>query len=146
MHYRTMLDTDYDAIYALWMSSKNMGFNNLDDSREGIARFLRRNPTTNFVALEGERLAGVVLAGQDGRRGHVYHMAVAEDFRRRGVGTALLNRCLDALKAEGINKVALLVFKYNDAGNAFWAKQGFVVREDVAYRNKELTKLIRIDT
>ena len=146
MHYRIMRESDYDAIYALWMSSPNMGFNNLDDSREGVARFLRRNPDTSFVACEGDRLAGVVLAGHDGRRGYIYHMAVAEDFRRRGVGTALLNRCLDALKAEGINKVALLVFRYNQAGNAFWEKQGFIVREDVAYRNRELVEMIRIDT
>lgn len=143
---RPMRPGDYDAVYALWMSSPNMGFNNLDDSREGIGRFLRRNPDTCLVATSGGDLAGVILAGQDGRRGYIYHMAVAEPCRRMGVGTALLDRCLDALKKEGIHKVALLVFKYNAAGNAFWEKQGFTVREDVAYRNRELNKLIRIDT
>ena len=146
MTIRTMSIADYDAVYALWMSCKNMGFNNLDDSREGIARLLRRNPGTSFVALEDDRLAGVILSGQDGRRGYIYHMAVAEDFRRRGVATALLDRCLEALRAEGINKVALLVFRYNDAGNAFWEKQGFTERTDVAYRNRELVELVRIDT
>ena len=146
MTIRTMTIADYDAVYALWMSCKNMGFNNLDDSREGIARLLKRNPATSFVALENDRLAGVILAGQDGRRGYIYHMAVAEDFRRRGVATALLDRCLEALKTEGINKVALLVFRYNDAGNTFWEKQGFTERTDVAYRNRELVELIRIDT
>ena len=146
MTIRTMTIADYDAVYALWMSCKNMGFNNLDDSREGIARLLKRNPATSFVALENDRLAGVILSGQDGRRGYIYHMAVAEDFRRRGVATALLDRCLTALKAEGINKVALLVFRYNDAGNAFWEKQGFTERTDVAYRNRELVELVRIDT
>jgi ribosomal protein S18 acetylase RimI-like enzyme len=146
MTIRPMTLADYDAVYALWMSCRNMGFNNLDDSREGIARLLRRNPTTSFVAVEDDRLAGVILAGQDGRRGYIYHMAVAEDFRRRGVATALLDRCLEALRAEGINKVALLVFRYNDAGNAFWEKQGFTERKDVAYRNRELVELIRIDT
>ena len=143
---RPMRPEDYDAVYALWMSSPNMGFNNLDDSREGIERLLRRNPTTCFVAVEGDALAGVVLSGQDGRRGYIYHMAVGAPWQRRGVGTALLNRTLEAMKAEGINKVALLVFKYNEAGNAFWEEQGFTVREDVAYRNRELTHLIRIDT
>ena len=146
MTIRTMTIADYDAVYALWMSCKNMGFNNLDDSREGIARLLRRNPTTSFVAVEDDRRAGVILSGQDGRRGYIYHMAVAEDFRRRGVATALLDRCLTALKAEGINKVALLVFRYNDAGNAFWENQGFTERKDVAYRNRELVELVRIDT
>ena len=146
MTIRTMSIADYDAVYALWMSCKNMGFNNLDDSREGIARLLKRNPTTSFVAVEDDRLAGVILSGQDGRRGYIYHMAVAEDFRRRGVATALLDRCLEALRAEGINKVALLVFRYNDVGNAFWENQGFTERTDVAYRNRELVELVRIDT
>lgn len=88
----------------------------------------------------------MILAGQDGRRGYIYHMAVAEDWRRRGVGAALVERCLAALRADGINKVALLVFRYNDAGNAFWEKQGFSLREDVNYRNRALAALVRIDT
>ena len=146
MTIRPFVPGDYDAVYALWMSCKNMGFNNLDDSREGIERFLRRNPTTSFVAEEGGRLLGVILAGHDGRRGYIYHMSVAEDQRRKGLGSRLVESALVALKAEGINKVALLVFHRNEAGNAFWEKQGFTLREDVAYRNRALTELIRIDT
>ena len=146
MTIREMTIGDYDAVRALWMSCKNMGFNTLDDSREGIERLLMRNPGVCFVAKDGDALAGVILAGQDGRRGYVYHMSVAEAYRRRGVGSALVGKCLAALKAEGINKVALLVFKYNDAGNAFWERQGFTLREDVNYRNRALAELVRIDT
>ncbi len=146
MEIRVMDIVDYDQVYALWMNSKNMGFNNLDDSREGIERLLRRNPHTSFVAMDGDTLAGVILSGQDGRRGYIYHMSVAEAYRRQGIGTELVNRCLSALKAEGINKVALLVFNRNEAGNAFWEAQGFTVRNDIAYRNKALAELIRIDT
>ena len=146
MKIRLMTLADYDRVYALWMASPNMGFNDLDDSREGIGRLLRRNPNTCFVAEEGGALAGAILAGQDGRRGYIYHMAVAKPFRRRGVGSALAEKCLAALRAEGINKVALLVFKYNDAGNAFWEKQGFALREDVNYRNRALAELVRVDT
>lgn len=146
MEFRVMDIQDCDQVYALWMSCKNMGFNNLDDSREGIERLLRRNPHTSFVAMDGDTLAGVILSGQDGRRGYIYHMSVAEAYRRQGIGTELVNRCLSALKAEGINKVALLVFNRNEAGNAFWEAQGFTVRNDIAYRNKALTELIRIDT
>ena len=146
MDIRAMTIQDYDLVYALWMNSKNMGFNNLDDSREGVERLLRRNPNTSFVAMDGDALAGVILSGQDGRRGYIYHMCVAEAYRRQGLGSELVIRCLAALKAEGINKAALLVFNRNEAGNAFWEAQGFAVRSDVAYRNKELTKLIRIDT
>lgn len=143
---RVMDIADYDKVYALWMSCKNMGFNNLDDSREGIEKYLKRNPATSFIAERDGAVVGVILAGHDGRRGFIHHMAVAEDCRRQGVAADLLDHALKALKAEGINKVALLVFKRNEAGNAFWESQGFTVREDVAYRNKALTEIIRIDT
>ncbi|MBR3018853.1 MAG: GNAT family N-acetyltransferase [Clostridia bacterium] len=146
MKIRVMNIQDYDQVYALWMSCKNMGFNNLDDSREGIAKLLRRNPNTSFVAMDGDTLAGVILSGEDGRRGYIYHMSVSEAYRRQGIGAQLVKRCLEALKAEGINKAALLVFNRNEAGNAFWEAQGFTVRSDVAYRNKALTELVRIDT
>ncbi|MCR4886318.1 MAG: GNAT family N-acetyltransferase [Clostridiales bacterium] len=146
MTIRKMTVQDYDKVYALWMSCKNMGFNDVDDSRAGIEKFLRRNPDTSFVAEENGQIAGVVLGGQDGRRGYIYHLSVAETCRRRGVGRQLVSRCLEAMKEEGIAKVALLVFKRNEAGNAFWESQGFFVREDVAYRNRELLKLTRIDT
>ena len=145
-HIRTMTIDDYDRIYVLWMSCRNMGFNNLDDSREGINKFLTRNPGTSFVAEAEDRLIGTVLAGHDGRRGYIYHMAVAEDFRRQGIAAKLLERSLAALKEEGIHKAALLVFNRNEAGNGFWESQGFSSREDVTYRNKTLTEFVRIDT
>lgn len=146
MKIRVMNISDYEKVYALWMSCKNMGFNNLDDSKEGIEKFLKRNPDTSFVAVEDNAVVGIVLAGHDGRRGYVYHMSVAENYRKQGIGTQLMSHCEDALKREGINKAALLVFNRNEAGNAFWEKQGFTVREDVAYRNKALAEIVRIDT
>ena len=146
MTIRLMTIDDYDRVYALWMSCKNMGFNDLDDARDGIDKYLRRNPNTCFLALEGEALMGVILAGHDGRRGFIHHMAVGEAYRHRGVGTALVETALDALKAEGIHKVALLVFKYNEAGNAFWERMGFTIREDLNYRNRALAEMTRIDT
>ena len=146
MNIRRMTMDDYDRIYALWMSCKNMGFNDKDDSREGIGKYLRRNPDTCFVADRDGEIVGVILAGHDGRRGFIHHLAVREDCRRQGIGERLVARGLEALKAEGINKGALLVFRRNEAGNAFWEKQGFPAREDVAYRNRALTELIRIDT
>ena len=143
---RVMNTEDYDRVYALWMSCKNMGFNNLDDSRQGIEKYLKRNPSTCFVAEQVDAIVGVVLAGHDGRRGFIHHMAVAEHCRRQGIAADLLDQALAALKEEGINKAALLVFNRNEAGNAFWERQGFTARDDVTYRNKELTEMIRIDT
>ena len=143
---RVMNTEDYDRVYALWMSCKNMGFNNLDDSRQGIEKYLKRNPSTCFVAEQDDAIVGVILAGHDGRRGFIHHMAVAEHCRRQGIAADLLDQALAALKEEGINKAALLVFNRNEAGNAFWERQGFTARDDVTYRNKTLTEMIRIDT
>jgi len=146
MRIRPMTLADYDRVYALWMSCRGMSLNNLDDSREGIGRFLRRNPNTNVVAEVGGDLAGVILCGQDGRRGYIYHTAVSPAYRRRGVGTALVEACLGALRAEGIHKVALVAFSANADGNAFWARMGFELREDLSYRNRTLTEMVRTET
>ena len=146
MQIRTMTIADYEKVYALWMSCKNMGFNDIDDSKEGIARFLERNPNTSFVAIENDELLGIILGGHDGRRGYIYHMSIAENHRKKGIGSALVEKCLESFKNENISKVALLVFKYNEVGNAFWEKQGFILREDINYRNIGLRELIRIDT
>lgn len=146
MQIRTMTIADYEKVYALWMSCKNMGFNDIDDSKEGIARFLERNPNTSFVAIENDELLGIILGGHDGRRGYIYHMSVAENHRKKGIGSSLVEKCLESFKNEKISKVALLVFKYNETGNAFWEKQGFILREDINYRNIGLRELVRIDT
>jgi ribosomal protein S18 acetylase RimI-like enzyme len=98
------------------------------------------------LAVKGEDVVGVVLSGHDGRRGFIHHMAVTEEYRYQGIASNLLDHALSALEAEGINKVALLVFNHNDARNAFWEKQGFTVRDDVTYRNRVLTEMVRIDT
>ena len=137
---------DYDAVYDLWLHTTGMGLNTADDSREGIAAYLRRNPTTCFTAKEGDRLLGAILAGHDGRRGYISHTAVREDAQRQGVGTALVEAVLEALQAEGIRKVALVVFARNEKCNAFWEKLGFTGRDDLVYRNKALAELVRIDT
>ena len=132
---RVMTIDDYEKVYALWMSC-----------REGIAKYLKRNPSTCFVAECGDSIVGVIFSGHDGRRGFIHHLAVAEDCRRQGIATELLECAVSSLAAEGINKVALLVFNRNDAGNAFWEKNGFTSREDLVYRNKALVEMVRIDT
>lgn len=144
--YRIMTIDDYDKVYALWMSCRNMGFNNLDDSREGIGKYLKRNPSTCFVAVKEQSVVGVILSGHDGRRGFIHHLAVSEECRRQQIATNLVKYALSALQSEGINKVALLAFNYNEAGNAFWENQGFTARSDVTYRNKALVEMVRIDT
>lgn len=141
---RPMQISDHKALYALWLACGN-GLNNLDDSVEGIGRYLKRNPNTSFVAEDNGKLVGAVLAGHDGRRGYIQHMSVDASCRRRGIGSKLLRVCLDAMKQEGIHKVALVAFKKNQTGNAFWERQGFALREDLNYRNFALTDMIRFD-
>lgn len=143
---REMGISDYDKVYALWLSCKGMGLNDIDDSKEGIGRFLERNPGTCFVAEEGNELLGAIMSGNDGRRGYIYHTAVSPDYRRKGIARALVNAALAALRALGISKTAMVVFGKNSEGNAFWESMGFTVRNDLVYRNRALTEMIRIDT
>lgn len=144
-----MTVSDYDNVYALWLSCKGMGLNDIDDSREGIARFLERNPHTCFIAETDDPspvTTGVIMAGNDGRRGYIYHTAVHEDFRRQGIAAALVKKALEALKDLGISKTALLVFERNSAANDFWEAMGFEERRDILYRNRALTEIKRFDT
>ena len=137
---------DYEQVWNLWINIKGMGLNNLDDSKEGIERFLKRNPTTCFVARDNDKIIGVIMAGHDGRRGFIYHTAVLEEKRKQGIAGKLLASAMKALQTEGIKKVALVVFEKNELGNSFWEKEGFTVRNDLVYRNKALADLKRIDT
>ena len=143
---RIMTIDDYDQVYALWANTPGLGLNNLDDSREGIAKYLGRNPDTCFVAEKNARIVGAILSGHDGRRGTISHTAVAQSEQRQGIGAALVDAAMSALKSEGIHKVNLVVFAANEKGNAFWEKQGFTAREDLVYRNKAISDLTRIDT
>ena len=133
MELRTMVPGDYDKVYALWKSIKGFGIRSVDDSREGIEAFLKRNPTTSVVAIENNEVVGSILCGYDGRYGYMYHVCVKEELRRKGIGKQMVVFCMRALKAMNINKIALIAFISNDAGNAFWHQMGWKHREDLNY-------------
>ena len=120
-----MREEDYDAVRALWLTIRGFGIRALDDSREDVVRFIRRNPTTSVVARADGRIVGSILCGSDGRQGALYHVCVAREYRRRGIGTRMVSYCMQRLREMGINKVALIAFANNDAGNAFWKKIGW---------------------
>lgn len=130
---RVMTMDDYDQVRSLWMKIRGFGIRSVDDSREGVARFLRRNPTTSVVAVEDGKVVGAILCGHDGRRGCLYHVCVDEAYRMRGIGKAMVVFAMEALKKEEINKVSLIAFTKNDIGNAFWNEIGWTKREDLNY-------------
>ena len=117
----------------IWKSIRGFAMRSLDDSREGVERFLKRNPGCSVVALEDERVVGSILCGHDGRRGCLYHVCVHEDYRMRGIGKAMVVHCMEALEKEQISKVSLIAFTRNDIGNAFWKEIGWKRREDLNY-------------
>ena len=128
-----MVPEDYDEVRALWMTIRGFGIRALDDSREDIVRFIERNPTTSVVARAGGKIVGTILCGSDGRQGTLYHVCVAKAYRRRGIGTHMVGFCMHQLKAMGVNKVSLIAFSSNDAGNAFWNQIGWTRKTDVNY-------------
>ena len=146
MEYTVKLVTidDYDAIYELWNSTEQSrrALNPVDDSREGIERYLKRNPNTCFAAVRDGRIIGVILTGHDGRRAIIHHLCVHPDCRRTGVAGRLVAVAEEALKKEGIQKIFGLVFKDNEAANAFWEQQGYSLRTNLNYRNKSLNEAI----
>ena len=130
---RKMEITDYEQVKSLWMCIKGFAIRSLDDSKEGVERFLMRNPSTSVVAVEDGIIIGSILCGHDGRRGCLYHVCVHPDHRRRGIGKSMVVFAMNALKEENINKVSLIAFTKNDIGNAFWKTIGWTKREDLNY-------------
>lgn len=130
---RPLRAPDYERVHALWMEIHGFGIRSVDDSREGVERFIRRNPDTSMVAEVDGEIVGAILCGHDGRRGCLYHVCVKESFRKHGIGQKLVLACLEALKREQINKVNLIAFQKNEIGNRFWQSLGWEFREDVNY-------------
>lgn len=133
MMIRTMTIEDFDQVHALWMTIKGFGIRSIDDSKEGVERFLKRNPTTSVVAELDNKIVGSILCGHDGRRGCFYHVCVDEKYRRHGIGKAMVVYAMQALKREKINKVSLIAFTVNDIGNAFWNTIEWTERKDLNY-------------
>ncbi|RDU23991.1 GNAT family N-acetyltransferase [Anaerosacchariphilus polymeriproducens] len=135
---RVMTMEDYDSLFQLWNTIEGLGIRKIDDSREGIERFLKRNPTTSVVAEEDGKIVGGILCGHDGRRGCFYHVCVAEDYRHKGIGTQMALKAVEALREEKINKVSLIAFRRNFGGNAFWKKMKWEERTELNYYDYSL--------
>lgn len=130
---RTMTIEDYSDVYDLWLTIHGFGMRSIDDSYEGVDRFIKRNPQTSVVAVADDKIVGSILCGHDGRRGCFYHVCVKEEYRKHGIGKAMAVECMRRLQAEGVNKVNLLAFKSNEVGNAFWNSTNWTKRDDINY-------------
>lgn len=130
---RAMTIDDYDMVYDLWSRIDGMGLRSIDDSKEGVNKFLKRNPGCSVVAVEDEKVVGAILSGHDGRRGCFYHVCVDPHYRMRGIAKSMVTLALDVMKSEGINKVSLIAFKNNRLGNGFWGELGWTKRDDLNY-------------
>ncbi|SHM63903.1 Ribosomal protein S18 acetylase RimI [Anaerosporobacter mobilis DSM 15930] len=128
---RKMTIDDYDNVYKLWTTIEGFAIRSLDDSREGIKRFLERNPNTSVVYEEEHEIIGAILCGHDGRQGCFYHVCVHNGHRNRGIGHEMVGAAVNALKEEGINKVNLVAFTQNEVGNTFWNELGWKFRSDL---------------
>lgn len=130
MQYRSMTIEDYDEVIRLWKETEGVKLRDAD-SREGIARYLERNPGLSFIASDSSRVAGTIMAGHDGKRGYIQHLAVADEFRRKGAASKLVSMCLDALKREGILKSHVMILSSNELAKGFWHKLGWQRRSDI---------------
>ena len=130
---RVMTIDDFEQVHEWWLGLLGFGIRSIDDSYEGVERFLKRNPTTSVVAVKDGMIVGSILCGHDGRRGCLYHVCVHEDYRKHGIGKSMAVACMRALQAEHVNKVNIIAFKTNEIGNHFWQEEGWTFREDLNY-------------
>jgi ribosomal protein S18 acetylase RimI-like enzyme len=128
--FRVLLPDDYDSLLQLWRGCVGLSIRDAD-SRDGIGRYLERNPGLSFVAEHDSRLAGSIMAGHDGKRGYIQHLAVAEAFRRRGIAGRLIDHSLDALKRLGIEKSHVHVLQSNADGLDYWTRKGWIRRSEI---------------
>ena len=135
---RPMTMEDYEEVFDMWQSISGFGIRSWDDSREGIEKFIARNPGLSVVALHEGRIVGSILCGHDGRRGCLYHVCVRQEYRMLGIGQDMVVRCKNGLRKEGINKINLIAFKSNAVGNKFWQKLNWKHREDCNYYEENL--------
>jgi ribosomal protein S18 acetylase RimI-like enzyme len=127
---------DYDEVAGLWRNTEGVGLDEATDTREGIAAYLCRNPGLSYVARFEGRTIAAVLCGHDGRRGYLHHLAVAPAHRRKGIGRAAVEACLEKLGSLGIRRCNIFLFSDNEPGAEFWRRIGWGERADLRVLQK----------
>jgi len=129
--------SDYDEMCELWRKTSGVGLSSAD-KKEYIEGFLSRNKGLSYVCRHNGKIVGTIMCGHDGRRGYIYHVAVVEEYRRRGIGRKLVETSLERLKSEGIDKCHLFVIAENTIGKNFWTSMGWDRRDDIIVYSKSI--------
>ena len=127
----------YEAVFALWEKSNGIGLSRAD-SLGNIAAYLDRNPGMSFIAKKGTDVVGAILAGHDGRRGYIHHLAVDQAHRRKGIARELVQRSTAALGDHGIQKCHLFIFNDNPDGLRFWSAIGWRYRSELGVLSMDI--------
>lgn len=135
MEIRSMKIEDYDEIFSMWQITSKRALCEAD-SRDNIERYLLRNEGMSQVAVENGRIIGTVLAGHDGRRGFIHHMAVLPEYRRKHIGNALATEAIKKIAEDGIDKTHIFCYRDNLTGQGFWSSLGFKKRGDLFVYSK----------
>jgi ribosomal protein S18 acetylase RimI-like enzyme len=115
---------DYDTAVELWKRVEGVEIAE-GDSREEIGQFILRNPGLSRVAVDGSVPIGIALCSHDGRRGHIYHLAIEPGYQRLGLGKRLVAECLEGLRRAGIKRAIIMVAEDNACGRSFWHRCGW---------------------
>ena len=137
---RTMNINDYEKVNKLWHSIKSLCIRKIDDSKDGVIKFLKRNKTTCVVAVYKKQIVGCILCGHDGREATFYHVCVKENMRNMGIATNMVDYIIEKLNKLDINKIKLVAFKNNKIGNKFWKDIGFIQNKNINFYEKVLNK------
>ena len=127
---REMTIDDYDEVYEMWQITTKRALSKADE-KDQMERYLKHNAGMSQVAVVDGKIVGTVLAGHDGRRGFIHHMAVLPEFRRKKIGHALAQTAIQKIREQGIDKTDIFCYQNNETGQSFWRDFGFEKREDV---------------
>jgi ribosomal protein S18 acetylase RimI-like enzyme len=135
--YRPMTPADHSAFMHMMEATPGVVIRKADEYA-AVERYLIRNPGMSHLAFSGVRLVGCAMSGHDGKRGYLQHVMTAPDMRGQGIARTLVERCLDALAQEGIDKVHLDTLHDNHEAHRFWERLGW------ANRNAEIVRFSRL--
>ncbi len=137
--FQPMEKGDLAEVIQFWQGTEGIGLSE-SDSYSALSFYLQRNSGLSWVTRNRDReLIGAVLCGHDGRRGYLHHLAVAQDYRRKGIGRALVERCLSSLRELKVLKCNIFLFSLNPEGQGIWKAMGWKERKDLVLVQRVLS-------